>query len=216
MATELSTKAKLLDAGQRLMLSGGYTATTVDQVCAEAGVTKGSFFHHFRSKEGFGQALLDHFWTSGQQMLQAAPFNELADPLERLHAYLDLFVALARDPTVADSCLFGNVSQEMAPVHPALRARCAEGFDTWAGQIARDLDEAKRVHRPRSDFDSFSIAEHFIAIYEGSLILAKAQGGGRVLEENIEHFRSYLVALFDQGGKPDGQVASRNRNRRTG
>jgi len=216
MATEHSTKTKLLDAGQRLMLSGGYTATTVDQVCAEAGVTKGSFFHYFKSKEEFGEALLDHFWESGQQMLASAPFTELADPLVRLHGYLDHFVVLARDPGVPNSCLFGNVSQEMAPVHPALRARCGEGFGAWAEQIARELDEAKRLHPPQVDFDSGSLARHFIAVYEGSLILVKAHDDARVLEENVEHFRRYVTALFGQvdgnGGKPDGQAPSRNRD----
>jgi TetR/AcrR family transcriptional repressor of nem operon len=216
MATERSTKAKLLEAGQRLMLSGGYTATTLDQICAEAGVTKGSFFHYFKSKDEFGTALLDSYWSWGQEMLKHGAFSELGDPLDRLHGYLDFFVAGARDPAVAKSCLFGNLSQEVAPVHPGLRARCAEGFEGWADQIARELDEAKRRYPPRVDFDSFSLARHFIAIYEGSLILVKAHDDAHLLEENVEHFRRYVTALFGHvngnGGKPDGQASSRNRD----
>src|SRR5919109_564238 len=98
MAAE--TKTKLLDAGQRLMLGRGFTATSVDQICTEAGVTKGGFFHHFRSKEDFAEAALEHYWATTQRMLQAAPFSELADPLERLHGYRDLFVAIAADERV--------------------------------------------------------------------------------------------------------------------
>jgi TetR/AcrR family transcriptional repressor of nem operon len=191
-----NARARLLSAGRQLMLTRGFTATSVDEICAEAGLTKGSFFHHFGTKDEFGEALLNDYWASTQEMLQAAPFVELADPLERVHGYLDLFVALAGDDRVAKSCLFGNVSQELAPTHPALRAACSAGFSRWADQIASDLEQAKRLHPPRDEFDSVGLAEHFIAIYEGSLVLAKAKGDARVLADNVEHFRAYLDALF--------------------
>ena len=178
------------------MLTRGFTATRVDEVCAEAGLTKGSFFHYFKSKEEFAEAALDYYWTKTQAMLRAAPSVALEDPLARVHGYLDLFVAIAADEGVEKSCLFGNLSQELAPTHPALQAACSSGFSRWAGQIAGELEEAKRLHPPRVDFDSASLADHFIAVYEGSLVLAKAKGDARVLAENVEHFRAYLDALF--------------------
>lgn len=178
------------------MLVRGFSATSVDEICAGAGVTKGGFFHYFRSKEDFGHAVLEHHRSSTQPLLQEAPFNALEDPLERLHGYLDLFVALADDPEVENSCLFGNLAQEVAPTNPALRASCWDGFAGWAEQIALELDEAKKVHPPAVDFDSRSLAEHFIAIYEGSLVLGKARGDAWVLSQGMEHFRRYLTSLF--------------------
>lgn len=212
MATS-STKTRLLDAGQRLMLERGFTATTVDDICAEAGLTKGSFFHYFKSKEDFGEAALAHYWTSGQEMLQARS-EDVDDPLRRLHAYLDLMIALARDPDVPKSCLFGNFSQEVAPTNERLRDACSSGFAGWADQIAADLAEAQRLYPPAAPFDSRELAEHFIAIYEGSLILAKAKGEGTVLERNIEHFRHYIEALFGRKGGSDGEGSDRGRGRR--
>lgn len=210
-----STKTKLLDAGCRLMLAQGFTATSVDDVCVEAGVTKGGFFHHFASKKEFAAAVLAHYWTSTQAMLAAAPFCELDDPLERLHGYLDLFAALARDPSVPKSCLFGNLAQELAPTHASLRTACARGFADWAQQIAADLDEAKRRHAPAAEFDGVGLAEYFIAVYEGSLVLAKAKGDAAVLEESVEHFRRYVVLLL-RGGNGNGQDPDRGRGRRRG
>jgi TetR/AcrR family transcriptional repressor of nem operon len=196
------------------MLSRGFTATGVDEICAEAGLTKGSFFHYFKSKAEFGEALLGHYWTSTQQLFESAPFRELGDPLERLHGYFDLLAALACDPQIEKSCLFGNLSQEVAPTHAGLRAACGQGFARWADQIAHDLDEAKTVHRPVTDFNSVGLAEHFIAIYEGSLVLTKAKGDPRVLEENIEHFRAYLQALFDETARSAGRAHNRSKQRR--
>lgn len=210
----LSTRTRLLDAGQTLMLARGFAATTVDDICTEAGLTKGSFFHYFRSKEEFGDAVLAHYWASTQGVLQAAPWKEIADPLRRVHAYLDLFVALARDPDVPKSCLFGNLSQEVAPASEALRVACESGFRRWADQIASDLDEAKELYPPATPFDSVGLAEHFIAVYEGSLILGKAKGDAQALEDNVEHFRGYVEALFGRKGGRDEHDSNRGRGRR--
>ncbi len=193
------TKVKLLEAAQKLMLKKGFTATTVDEICADANLTKGSFFHYFRTKEDLGQQVLGHYWSSTQARVQSARFVEIEDPLARLHGYLDLFVALAREPRIEKSCLFGNFAQEIAATHPRLRKTCAQGFARWRDQIASELEATKKVHRPSVDFDSGSVADHFIAIYEGSLILAKARNDPRAIERGVEHFRRYLDVLFGRG-----------------
>jgi TetR/AcrR family transcriptional repressor of nem operon len=206
-----ATRTRLLEAGQRLMLRRGFTATPVDEVCSEAGLTKGSFFHYFKSKDEFAEAVLDHNWSSTQLFLRSAS-DKVHDPLDRLHRYLDLFVAVAADPRVEKSCLFGNLSQELAPTHLALRAACNQGFARWTEQVARELDEAKKAHPPAVDFDSASLAAHFVSIYEGSLVLAKAAGDAQVLADNVEHFRSYLVTLF---GTPRGRDKTSSKRRRS-
>jgi TetR/AcrR family transcriptional repressor of nem operon len=207
-ATDSPTKLKLLEAAQSLMLRKGFTATTVDEICAGAKLTKGSFFHYFTTKEDLGQQVLAHYWSSTQARVQTAPHVEIQDPLARLHGYLDLFVALARQPEIEKSCLFGNFAQEIATTHSALRETCAEGFTRWRDQIAAELEEAKKVHTPSVDFDSASLADHFIVIYEGSLILAKARQDPRVIERGVEHFRRYLDVLFGENRKRKEKRAS--------
>ncbi len=108
-------------------------------------------------------------------------------------------MALARQPKIEKSCLFGNFAQEIAATHPRLRKTCAQGFARWRDQIASELEATKKVHRPSVDFDSGSVADHFIAIYEGSLILAKARNDPRAIERGVEHFRRYLDVLFGRG-----------------
>lgn len=50
------TRNRLLDAARDVIRAQGYPATTIDDVCASAGVTKGVFFHHFESEERLGVA----------------------------------------------------------------------------------------------------------------------------------------------------------------
>jgi TetR/AcrR family transcriptional repressor of nem operon len=193
-----ATRAALLDGAMRLMLAKGFVATSVDEICAAARVTKGSFFHYFRDKEALGLAVLDHYWDATNRGLEAAPFNQETDPLRRLYAYIDLFIAISRNPRVPKSCLFGNFAQELSTTHPRLRARCAEGFSRWARAIKRDLDAARAAAVPAVKVDTKSMADHFVAIYEGSLILVKATNDPSVLARNMRHFKRYVASMFGQ------------------
>src|SRR5216683_394404 len=88
--TELpETKRKLVDAGVNLMRSRGFNATTVDAICAAAGVTKGGFFHYFKSKEDLATAAVIRFHELKAKQFAEAPFRRLADPLRRVFGLLD-------------------------------------------------------------------------------------------------------------------------------
>ena len=189
-------KGKILDAAQGLMLAKGYTATTVDEICMEAGLTKGSFFHYFESKEDLGKAALDRFASSMFQMMKDAPFNRKEDPLKRVFGFLDFMLGIARNRAIPKSCLIGNFSQELSGTHPEIRSLCEGYFSQWSEVLKKDLDEAKRRYKPKASFDSLSLADHFISAMEGSLILAKAKQETKVIEESIIHLKQYLKSLF--------------------
>jgi AcrR family transcriptional regulator len=54
-----ATRARILEAAAQRFGCSGYNATSVDQICAEAGVSKGAFYHHFPSKQALFLALLE-------------------------------------------------------------------------------------------------------------------------------------------------------------
>lgn len=195
--TETPTILKLLEAAQRLMLGKGFPATTVEEICAAAGVTKGSFFHYFAGKEEIGAAVLDHFVTCRMQAVHGAPFHRLRDPLKRVYGYIDSVIKMSREPSTKPSCLLGNFAQELSDTHPKLRAQCGRHFDQWAQMLKRELDAAKAQYAPKAAFDTQSLAEHFIAVLEGALILVKAKQDRKILEKQLRHYKSYLQSLFE-------------------
>jgi len=88
------SKTKLLRAAIRVIRVKGYTATRVEDVCEAAGLTKGSFFHHFDSKDELALAAADYWIEGTEARFGSATYHELADLLERLLAYVDLSKAL--------------------------------------------------------------------------------------------------------------------------
>lgn len=189
------TKDRLLDAAKRLMVTKGFAATTVDEICDEAKLTKGSFFHYFESKDQLGQVLLERFCADAQQMHEAC-YGVEADPLKRVYQYIDGAIALSKDPELSKGCLLGSFSQELADTNPTIRETCCAGFNDWATQFAGELAKAKAAYAPSAPFDPRELAEHFIAVIEGSIILGKARQDMRVVEQNLQHFKQYVKSLF--------------------
>jgi TetR/AcrR family transcriptional repressor of nem operon len=196
--TELpETKRKLVDAGVSLMRKQGFNATTVDDICSAAGVTKGGFFHYFKSKEDIAKAAVVRFREGKRQDFDNAPFRKLADPLDRVYGRLDF----AKESTgggkhLTKGCLIGMFAQELSFTNPELRNACQDSFARMAKDFEKDLADAKSLHAPKADFDPKNLAMLYVTIIQGSLMLAKAAEANAVLHENIEQFRRYLQGLF--------------------
>ena len=192
-----AARESLLEAAQHLMLAQGFAATTVDHICQAAAVTKGAFFHYFKSKDELAKATFDRFCRRGGERYQRAPFLKERDPLERLNGYVDFTIAQVKHP-LRDSCLVGMFSQELADSHPMLRTMCDDAFTQWAAGLKTMLDEVKKRYAPRARIDTRSLAEHFLAVFEGSLILAKARNDVAPVQAQLVHFKRYVNTLFKE------------------
>ena len=190
------TQVALLDAAMQLMLEQGYNATSVEEICRAAGVTKGSFFYYFDNKEAMGHLLLMHFMQRMGELLAQGQHRQIVDPLQRIYGYCDDIVAMLADPSIPKSCLIGNFAQELAPTEPQIATICQQCIAQWAEALQCDLDAACEQYPPQTAFDSYHLAEHFITIFEGALILAKAQQDLAVVEQQFAHFKQYVALLF--------------------
>lgn len=186
----------------------GYAATSVDQICARAGLTKGSFFHHFASKEALAEAVLEHYTTAMEAMVGALLDAGPSDPLARVHAFVDFFRAFARARPGQPSCVVGNLAQELSATNPVLRAKCAACFARMTQVLAEEFAAARDLHRPDSAIDPRELSEHFLVTLEGALLLAKARGDSGVIVAHLDHFERYVRALFES---PSGFGTTRER-----
>src|SRR5262245_11080042 len=107
-----TTKNKILDTALKVIRAKGYAATTVDDLCAASDVTKGAFFHHFKSKEDLGVAAVQHWSEVTGELFAAAPYHRHADPLERVLGYLEFRKQLLTGEVAEFTCLVGTMVQE--------------------------------------------------------------------------------------------------------
>jgi len=194
---ESPTKLKMMDSAQQLMLAKGFVATKVDEICAGASVTKGSFFHYFKSKEDLAKQLLERFSAQYHAALAERVAKNGEDPLDRVLGYLDFFIEYSEAPG-PKSCLMGNFAQELSETHPELRASCGEKMQQVVELFREDLAKARASYPPVREFDVSVLAEYFITIVQGSIVLAKAKQDCAVLGRTVRFFRSELLELFGQ------------------
>ncbi|MDQ2987287.1 MAG: TetR/AcrR family transcriptional regulator [Armatimonadota bacterium] len=189
-------KGKLIEAAVRLVLKQGYSATTVDQICAEAGVTKGSFFHYFSSKDEICHAAMGVWSSYWRQILASAKFEELDDPLDRVYRLLDTMQAAYLNSPVGTGCMVGTVAQELSSPNEAFRKACKGHFDDWVEYAAKLLKDAKASHSPRIDFDSEEVAWWLQSFVQGTLLIARSKQEPEFIIANIKHCRAYVDYLF--------------------
>lgn len=204
--TATDARTRLLEAALAVIRTRGYSATTVDQLCAAAGVTKGAFFHHFRSKDELGVAAADYWSTTTRALFADAPYHEHADPLDRVLGYLDFRKALLQGGVPEFTCLVGTMVQEVYETAPAIRAACERSITEHAATLEADIEAALRARNLAPDWTAKSLALHTQAVLQGAFILAKATGGAMIAADSIDHLRRYVEMLFSVGTEHANQT----------
>ena len=191
-----AAKRKLLDAALSVIRTKGYEATTIDNLCAEAGVAKGSFFHHFKNKTALGIGAVDYCSQISGALFAAAPYHGCADPLDRVLGYIDFRKAMLTGKIPEFTCLAGTMVQEVYETCPEIREACDACISGHAATIVADIDEAIERHGIRANWTAQSLALHTQAILQGAFILAKAKGNAAIAAASVDHLRRYIELLF--------------------
>ena len=196
LAAEHNSKTKMLDAALQVIRAKGYTAATLDDICAAAGVTKGSYFHHFKSKEEMALMAVRHWNTMTGGLFATAAYRQLADPRDRVLAYIDLRADILQGELPDYTCLLGTMVQELYETNPRIRDACNAGIRGHAATVAADIAQAKALYVPDADWDPMVVALYTQATIQGAFILAKAQGGPQIAEQCIHLLRCHVASLL--------------------
>ena len=191
------SKTKLLDATLKVVRAKGYTAARIEDVCAEAGLTKGSFFHHFKSKEDLALAAVAHWGAQTTGFFADAPYHAPDDPLDRVIAYVAFRKAILTGELPEFTCFLGTIIQEAYLTHPEISTACERGLTAHAKTLEADIRDAMRKYRVRGNWTVGSLALHIQAVIQGGFILAKAKANAAAAAESLDHLRRYLELLFD-------------------
>jgi TetR/AcrR family transcriptional regulator, transcriptional repressor for nem operon len=190
------SKTRILDAALHVIRAKGYTATTIEDVCLAADLTKGSFFHHFKSKEGLALAAAEHFSTMAEGLFAAAPYHAAPDPVDRLLGYVDFRAAILVGTLPEFTCLLGTMVQETYETYPAIRAACDLGMAAHIAELVKDVEAAKQLYARDATWSAESVGYFMQSVLQGSFIFAKAKQSPAVVIASLDHLRRYLETLF--------------------
>jgi TetR/AcrR family transcriptional regulator, transcriptional repressor for nem operon len=205
------SKTKLLNAALHVIRAKGYTATRVEDVCEAAELTKGSFFHHFDSKEALALAAADYWSEVTSAFFASAAYQAESEPVARLLAYVDFRKTILQGELAEFTCLVGTMVQEVYDTHPALREACNRSIRGHAATLVPTIEAAMQERGGLTGFTAESLALYTQASIQGAFVLAKASHSTAVAEQVIDHLRRYIELLFNQSpiARAELQVATR-------
>lgn len=190
------SKTRLLRAALHVIRAKGYSATRIEDICEAASLTKGSFFHHFKSKEDMALAAAAYWSETTGQFFASAPYQAQTDPVERLLAYIDFRRSILKGDLADFTCLVGTMVQEVYATHPELREACDLSISSHAATLIPDIEAALRQRGMHPEWTAESLALYTQATIQGAFILAKARHSREVAAASIDHLRRYMELLF--------------------
>lgn len=193
-----STRSNLLDAALGVIRTKGYAATSVDDICARASLSKGAFFHHFSSKEDLAVAAANYWSETTGALFADAAYHAPEDPLERVLAYVELRKQLIQGELPDFTCLVGTMTQEVYETNSVIRDACWASISGHADTLVPDIAAAMERYPVAGDFSAESLALHTQAVVQGAFIIAKASGDPQRAVESIDHLKRYISLLFKQ------------------
>lgn len=188
----------LLEAATEIIRTKGYTSTTVDDLCEKAGVSKGTFFHNFSSKEDLAIAAANRWSAMTSEFFRNAPYHQKKDPFERILGYVKFRKDILKGDLAEFTCLVGTMVQEIYSSHPEIKDACFQSIFQHAENLEADISEAKKLYAPKGKWTAKSLALHTQAVLQGSFILAKAGGNAKYASDSVTHLENYIHLLFNK------------------
>jgi len=190
------TRDNLMEAAFGLVRQQGLSATSVDEICAVAGVSKGAFFHHFRSKEELAAAAAEHWSAVTEAFFETAPYHAAADPLDRLLGYIDFRREMMSGEIAEFTCFVGTMAQEAWATSAPVAAASWDSMRRHGERLVPDIEAAMAARGITGSWSAQSLALHIVAVTQGAFILTKASGDAAPARESLDHLRRYVALLF--------------------
>ncbi|WP_298845200.1 TetR/AcrR family transcriptional regulator [uncultured Roseobacter sp.] len=182
-----SHKDKIIDAGLAVFHEFGYHASGVQTVVDHAGVPKGSFYNHFKSKDELGLEVLNAYWRQSEDMRAALRASDKS-PLDRIDDHLASF------NVTRSGCLVGNFTSEMAN-EPQFRVALREVYASWIADFEACIAEGQNDGSIRNDETPKALAAFIVTALEGSVLKRKLEDD----EQTMVSFRKTMLLFLRAG-----------------
>lgn len=199
-----ATKEKILDTAQQLVLDHGFGGMSVDQIIEGAGITKGGFFYHFKTKNDLAQSLLARYVQMDDALLHDLmdrAENLSHDPLQQYLIFTGLLEEMLRGLTQPPpGCLIASYVYQRELFDVETKQLLVNGFAEWERVLSEKILTALAKHATRIPVTAEIIVHNLLALFEGGVIMAKLYDKGSVLGEQVGQHKNYVELLFGQHG----------------
>ncbi|MFF1443588.1 TetR/AcrR family transcriptional regulator [Streptomyces sp. NPDC058295] len=186
------TRRNILDAAQRIMAHKGYSAVGLNEVLAEAGVPKGSFYHYFASKDAFGEALLKSYFDEYLAEMDRVLAHPGQSAAERLTAYWQLWRETQSFDECQGKCLAVKLGAEVSDLSEPMRLALKEGTGAIVDRLERTITSGLTDGSITVDGAPRETAQILYDMWLGASVMAKIHRSLEPLEATTAMTRRLL------------------------
>ena len=194
MPRSSTARTRLVESAGARIHASSYATATVEDLCADAGVQKGSFYYFFPSKRDLALAAVDDQWASTRATILEPAFAPDVEPLERIARFFRSVADHQRDDVVL-GCPFGNLAAELGTQDPVIRNRVRQVFAGYQAYFEHALREAAADGKLR-ETDVPGVAQALLAYFQGALLLAKTRNDATIIDSLADHAVKLVVGTY--------------------
>lgn len=195
-----ATRERILEIAEAAVLAKGFGATSIEEVIAEAGLTKSGFFYHFKDKNALAREMLRRYVDTNDRLFDEIfrRGRELSDdPLQSFLISLKLLAEVMADlPNGHPGCLIASICYQERLFDRDVRNLTAQSVRSWNAHFREILDGIAAVYPPREPMDLDDLAEMISCVVDGAIIMSKTLNDPKRLERQILLFRSFVKLVF--------------------
>ncbi|MEE8295793.1 MAG: TetR/AcrR family transcriptional regulator [Sphingomonadales bacterium] len=196
-----STREKILSVAEGLILARGFSGTSLNDIVAESGLTKGAFFHHFSSKNDLAAAVVERYTKKDLDRFEdfSKQAERLADdPLQEVMIFLKLFEEFLKNLNAPPAgCVFATYTYEKQLFNMGIQELVVDGFRAWSKYYEDKFKKLLKARKPKTPVSAMDLAEMIMAIVEGGFVISRSYGDKTLTIRLSKQFRNYLKLLFE-------------------
>ncbi len=171
---QLTHRERLLKEGMRHFYATGFHGTSVDELLAAAEAPKGSFYHHFGSKDAFAKAVVDAYTSEQLALLSKYANQENLSGLQKIDAYFSVLTSRFQRSQHKVACLVGKFATELAPSSDEFSALLSESMKGWRDALEELLAEGQKDGSVRRDMSPKQQSTVLFSLIQGALVIGLA------------------------------------------
>jgi TetR/AcrR family transcriptional repressor of nem operon len=197
------TRERLLELAESAVLAKGFSATSIEELIAAAGISKSGFFYHFKDKGELAKGLLLRYLAQDREVLEGIfrrgdELNE--DPLQGFLVGLKLFAEMLADlPQEHPGCLAASFAYQDQLFNDEVRRLNADGMLAWRRRFGERLRLIAERYPPRHDVDLEALADMASTLVEGGLVLGRVLQDTTIVPRQVLLFRDFVRLVFSPG-----------------
>lgn len=194
------TRNKIMDTAQQMVLDVGLSGTSIDKVIEKAGVTKGTFFYHFKTKHDLAAALIERYAEDDRH--HYSDFMEKAeqlsrDPLQQLLIFVGLFIEMTEQlEEPFPGCLYASYCYQSGAISPEVMSKIEQMMHFWRKRLEEKIGQTTALYPAVIPIEAYQVADHVLTTFEGAFILSKVMKEPKLASEQLIQCRNYLELLF--------------------